>query len=157
MTPTRTRWHRRTALAVAVGVSSLAAADPGERGRGLFDGGTPLAAQIVGQGLALPVQASRCINCHSAGPAADDARGQAASGAGRRLAAKIGPALDRESLQRDRPRRGGPPSHYDAASMCRLLRTGIDPVSVIVDRNMPRYEIGTADCDALWAYLVGPS
>ena len=51
------------------------------------------------------------------------------------------------------PRRNGPPSRFDEASFCRLLRTGVDPADIVVPRAMPRYAIDDTDCRALWAYL----
>jgi hypothetical protein len=145
--PVRARPALSTLFAAAAALAADAAiVDPREMGRRLFNGEAPLAAQIAGQDLALPPQATRCTNCHA------DAPGRRGSEPRRSFA----PALSAEGLRRSQPRRGGPPSSYDVASMCRLLRTGIDPASVIVDRNMPRYEITTADCDALWVYLAGP-
>ena len=140
----RPRWSIWAAAAAAALAADASAADSREAGRRLFEGQTPLAAQISGQGLALPPQASRCTNCHAE---ATDAR---ASEPNRAFA----PVLSPDGLRRSQPRRGGPPSRYDVASMCRVLRTGIDPASVIVDRNMPRYELTDADCNALWVYLT---
>ena len=56
-----------------------------------------------------------------------------------------------------RSRRGGPPSAYDAASLCELLREGIDPAWVMVRQEMPRYAATDAQCIALWAFLVSPA
>ena len=137
--------------AVAVACCAVAArADPSsaEIGRSLFEGRAPLVAHIVGQDVALPVQASRCVNCHlDAAPNV----GAASSGAASR---RLGPTLTAVGLREPARRRGGPPSRYDSEAFCRLLRTGVDPASVIVDRSMPRYEIDTADCEALWAHLT---
>ena len=51
-------------------------------------------------------------------------------------------------------RRSGPPSRYDAGSLCTMLRTGVDPAHVIILRTMPRYDITDADCRALWLHLT---
>jgi len=61
--------------------------------------------------------------------------------------------LSRHSLASLQPRRGGPPSRFDDSSLCRLLRTGVDPAHVVIQRSMPRYELSDADCRALWAHL----
>ena len=53
-------------------------------------------------------------------------------------------------------RRGGPPSRYDAAGLCTLLRSGVDPAHVIILRTMPRYDINDADCQSLWLHLTAP-
>jgi hypothetical protein len=115
------------------------------RGRNLFEGAVALRGTIAGHASELPPPGARCINCHAAGlePAAQPA-------------ASFGPALTRRQLTQALPRRGGPPSRYDEATFCRLLRTGIDPAYVLITRSMPRYELPDEDCRALWAYLAGP-
>jgi hypothetical protein len=44
-------------------------------------------------------------------------------------------------------------------SFCKLLRTGVDPVSVLVAREMPIYDLDDAQCTSIWNYLTakGPS
>ncbi len=124
---------------LVLGGAAFAADAPGAaRGRQLFEGQAALPARITGQDFALPTQASRCINCH----------GAVAVGTQR-----IGPVLAAATLAEALPRRGGPPSRYDAASLCKLLRSGIDPAHVIIARTMPRYEISNADCRSLWLHL----
>lgn len=113
-----------------------AAARHGER---LYLGDERLAAQIHGQGVPLPGDASRCANCHGDAPA----RGSAGV-----------PALDPRALLTRASRRNGPPSRYDARSFCALLRTGLDPAQIQIPRVMPRYELTDAQCDALFAYLT---
>jgi len=145
------------AIMLTLAGGTLGAADSRDLGRSLFQGEAALTGQIAGQGLPLPVQASRCVNCHlatiaSSASGASSPREPASPAANR---AKLGPALNAGHLLHNLARRGGPPSHYDSATFCRVLRTGIDPAWVIVDRNMPRYNIGTRDCDALWTYLTG--
>ena len=132
------------AVVVAALVIACPDATPADVGRSLFEGRSPLVGRIAGQDIVLPVQASRCVNCHL------DARPAPGGAAAQRL----GPPLTGPSLLETVQRRGGPPSRYDSTAFCRLLRTGVDPAFVIVDRSMPRYEIDTADCEALWAHVA---
>jgi hypothetical protein len=104
-------------------------------GRELFNGTRPLAAHLDGHGESLPPMAARCANCHEG-------------------AQVIGGAVDKATLTRAVPRRGGPPSRYDEAAFCKLLRTGIDPAWVLLPRAMPRYRVGDSDCASLWAYVT---
>jgi cytochrome c553 len=130
-------------------LAASAAADDGVsalRGERLFRGEAALPARIVGQDFALPAQASRCVNCH--GPARGEAPSSPASATG------IAPALTRATLAEPLRRRGGPPSRYDAASLCTVLRSGVDPAHVIILRTMPRYEITDADCRSLWLHFT---
>lgn len=130
------------AVASAAGLllAGLAAAAAAGAWRGqaegaeLFDGRRPLVARIAGHDEALPAQASRCSNCHAG-------------------TSPVGGELSATTLASARPRRGGPPSRYDAARLCRLLREGIDPAHVMVPREMPRYTIDDAACEAMWAHL----
>jgi hypothetical protein len=129
-----------------------AAAAPGDapaRGRELFAGTAALRGTIAGHAGALPPQGTRCVNCHAVGSAAPVAA--PASGA---QAASFGPLLTRHGLTQPQARRGGPPSRYDEAAFCRLLRTGIDPAYILITRSMPRYELTDADCRALWLHLT---
>lgn len=132
----------RVGAAVAAGAALLAAASAAfvalhtrAAGAALYEGRQPLVARLVGHDQPLPPTAARCINCHE-GPQA------------------VGPALNERTLARTLARRGGPPSQYDAGSLCRLLREGTDPALVLVPRAMPRYEIDHRDCQALWAHLI---
>jgi hypothetical protein len=142
--------HARHALAAVATLAGLAtaAAAPGDGALGarLFDGRAPMEARLAGRDVALPVNASRCTNCHRRdGPA------RAAS------AGELGPALTAAALRTRQPRRGGPASAYDGGAFCRVLRTGVDPAQVIIDLRMPRYAASDAECAALWAYLGGSS
>ena len=119
-----------------------------ERGRQLFAGEVPLEGRVSGHADPLPVQASRCINCH-----ADSAATQAA-GARDSTTQSFGPRLDGVLLTQMHARRGGPPSRYDATALCRALRSGVDPAYVVIPRAMPRYTPSDADCEALWSYLT---
>jgi mono/diheme cytochrome c family protein len=148
---------RRRAWPLALGLVALFAgaahaddAASAARGRQLFVGEAPLAARIVGQDFALAPEAGRCINCHgaTAGPAGPRA---SAAGSPADLAA---PVLSAATLTATVRRRGGPPSRYDAAALCTLLRTGVDPAHVMILRTMPRYEINDADCRSLWLHLT---
>jgi hypothetical protein len=126
------------------GVAGAAAADA-TRGRALFEGSAALPARVHGQDFALPAQASRCVNCHVAPSAPTSAASAVAAGA---------PLLTAAALSTPTRRRGGPPSRYDAASLCTLLRSGVDPAYVMIQRTMPRYDISDADCQALWLHLM---
>jgi mono/diheme cytochrome c family protein len=127
-------------------LATTAGADGAARGRQLFEGELALPARIVGQDFALPAAASRCVNCHGA------SSGNAASSPA--ATQQVGPALTRSTLTDAVRRRGGPPSRYDAASLCALLRSGVDPAHVIILRTMPRYDISDADCRSLWLHLT---
>lgn len=144
-TPVRARPLRcRSAvggLALAGLVVALVSADAlpdWPRGYALYRGFGTLDAEISGTGVALPAKASACVNCHDATP----------SGAPRR----IGP-LDRAALTTATPRRGGPPSAYSGETFCAVLRDGVDPAFVMVDRTMPRFRLSDEDCRALWTYV----
>ena len=131
--------HRALIAACATGLA-LAACAPGEaeRGRRLFDGEAALEARLAGHRAPLPALASRCSNCHARDAAAPPA---------------FASLLSQRRLVALSSRRGGPPSRFDAASLCTLLRSGVDPAEVMVAQAMPRYAIADADCRALWAYL----
>ena len=129
-------------LAAAALPPAAAPAEALARGRALFAGTAPMRGTISGHASALPPAGARCVNCHAAGAAS--------------ASASFGPLLTRPHLTGLLPRRGGPPSRYDEATFCRLLRTGIDPAYVLITRSMPRYELPDADCQALWLHLTGP-
>lgn len=127
-----------------------------EGAKALFHGtaslaGMPLRGRLAGHPADLPTAATRCINCHST----DSKSG--GGGLSRRASNAFGTPLNAATLAGRLPRRGGPPSRYDAASLCRVLRDGIDPAFVIVNQAMPRYEISDAQCAALWLWLVKPA
>ncbi|ADO74265.1 conserved uncharacterized protein [Stigmatella aurantiaca DW4/3-1] len=113
-----------------------------QRGERLFSGTESLSAQIQGQGMPLPGEATRCENCHSDAPV-------------RISFETAAPVLDAQALLTKRSRRNGPLSHYDEKTFCTLLRTGVDPALIQIQRIMPRYEIDDAQCAALFAYLTG--
>jgi cytochrome c5 len=113
-----------------------------EAGRQVFTGAQPLVAHMPGHSQALPVAAARCSNCHAA-------PGLPASGA-----SSLGPRLNAGQLMQPQARRGGPLSRYDAASLCRVLREGVDPAGVVLASAMPRYTVDDATCRQLWTFLT---
>jgi hypothetical protein len=113
-----------------------------ERGDSLFHAKEKLNGRIRGHDDALPPEVVRCANCH-------EASGNV------RLSRVAAPHLDRSVLLTWRERRGGPPSRYDQAAFCKLLRTGIDPANIVIAREMPVYEVDEAQCASLWTFLVG--
>ncbi|HJS05678.1 MAG TPA: hypothetical protein VJ832_19535 [Variovorax sp.] len=115
------------------------------RGARLFDGTEALAGTLSGHSTPLPVEATRCIQCHS-GPGKSTA-----------VTSDFAPPLGRRQLREARARRGGPPIAYEQASFCRTLRTGVDPGHIVLPRAMPRFDADDAQCAALWDYLTqGP-
>ena len=130
----------------AHGAAARADAVAVEHGRQLFVGKRPMSGLITGHAATLPAHASRCMNFHAAGTAPKSVSASAST-------PLLGPTLTIRLLTQPVARRGGPPSHYDEASLCRLLRTGVDPAHVIIARAMPRYELSAAECHALWMYL----
>jgi hypothetical protein len=134
------RFHRLLLGAVTVSLCGGAlgyamGAQVSTAGRALYDGQQALSAHVFGHDDPLPPLAARCINCHE--------------GIG-----AIAPRLDAQLLLNPQARRGGPPSRYDEAAFCRLLRDGLDSAFVQLPREMPRYTIETPDCNALWTYLT---
>lgn len=103
----------------------------------------PLPGRLAGHTFDLPAAATRCVNCH-AGVARTASLDSAA----------FATPLHAGTLQLAISRRGGPPSTYDASSLCRVLREGVDPAFVVVDQAMPRYQASDAQCAALWAWLT---
>ncbi|WP_323122062.1 hypothetical protein [Burkholderia alba] len=133
------------ALAVLLGwLPAGAHADDTALGRALFTGAAPLRGRLSTHPSDLPAGVVRCANCHAAG---QDAR----------VANSIAPRLNASWLGELQSRRGGPPSQYDRASFCALLRTGLDPAYVLINVEMPRYRISDRDCGALWQFLDGAS
>lgn len=112
-------------------------------GRSMFFGGGPLQGAILGHPEALPQQLAACANCHT--------------GAVGPKSASFGPRLDGSRMTEMRGRRGGPPSAFTPASFCRMLRTGVDPASILITRQMPRYTLDDNQCLGLWRYLMETS
>lgn len=116
--------------------------DAARRGDALFRGKQVLKGKIRGHDEFSPAEAVRCVNCH----------GAAQSGPPSRVSA---PHLDRSLLLEYRQRRSGPPSRYDQPAFCKLLRTGIDPASIVIAREMPIYDLDQDQCAGLWSFLIG--
>lgn len=124
-----------------------------ERGSALYHGDAPLAGKLAGNATALPLSATRCINCHektTTPPAGSEFQIDQGSSSGKGTYA---PVLNRTWLLTPRSRHGGPASAYDAPSLCKLLQTGIDPVDVVVPPAMPRYDASQQQCSDLFAYF----
>jgi hypothetical protein len=136
-------------------------------GQWLFEGRVAITARMSGHSLSLPVEASRCSNCHSHSQSdangatliSSTARsGQARSGQARSDQTRFyGPPLNQSTLSFSKIRRGGPASRYDALSFCKLLREGIDPASVVINNTMPRYQLSDAQCSSIWSYVMSYS
>lgn len=121
-----------------------------QQGEAMFQGKVLLPANLAGQEMILPVQASRCINCHGTvqkNPWIDPSVSQPP--AEQTFASPINGAW----LKQARMRHGGPESKYDQPALCKLLREGVDPGHVMISTTMPRYNLTDAQCAALWAYL----
>jgi hypothetical protein len=125
-------------LAAGVAVQQWRAHKRFERGQLIYQQGLP-SAHLAGDESTLPGLATRCVNCHESNRGAQGA---------------FAPALNANMLTNLHARRGGPPSRYDQASLCKLLHEGIDPAWVQIPRAMPRYRLTDEDCAALWGYLV---
>ena len=144
----RLRWHA-CLVAVALGatfVSGAVAVARGRsgaaRGRAIFLGREPIKGRVRGHQSDLPSSVVVCHNCHLTGAPPPGSLSRPA------------PRIDRSSLLEARGRRGGPPSSYDRAAFCKLLRTGVDPAYVLVVREMPVFDIDDAQCEGLWRYLT---
>src|SRR5438552_11660344 len=142
--PSRARW-RWLLVAIAAIASCRGPSRRIELGRAWFTGTRPLTARLAGHGLDLPQMAVRCTNCHR--HEGDRCPGAASS-------QDFAPALGPARLTRPLRRRGGPPSTYDLAGLCRLLRTGVDPAFVMIAQAMPRYVFTDEECGDLWAFLA---
>jgi hypothetical protein len=119
-----------------------------QRGAALFEGKSKLRARILGSEELLPDDTVTCSNCHPIEPVLGTSR----DGVSPDFAPRLGPS----SLKQERRRRGGPPTRYDQAALCRVLRDGVDPAHIVIPDSMPRYDINQADCEALWTYLTVP-
>jgi hypothetical protein len=137
---------RRTAMMMVVAVAALhgtAGATDVDDGRALFTGTSPLVGRIATHRSHLPSEVLRCANCHEweASPP---------------VPLTVAPSFSRSWLLGVKERRGGPASSYDLTAFCTLLRTGEDPAHLIVNVQMPRYELSARDCENLWHFLLGP-
>jgi hypothetical protein len=123
---------------------SAAAASPAAMGQRVFDGPVALHGRLYTQADDLPTKIVRCANCHSFGTSPPVPNSNA-------------PRLSSQWLEQLRQRRGGPKSSYDATRFCSLLRTGVDPVHIVINVEMPRYQMTDEECRALWAFLTRTS
>jgi hypothetical protein len=112
------------------------------RGEALFRGNIDLHGRLYTHVVDMPPRVVRCANCHAVDDGPDVPR-------------SLAPRLTHNLLLLPRARRGGPPSHYDRAGFCTLLRSGIDPAFVMISVEMPRYAIDDVNCQALWRYVTG--
>lgn len=129
------------ALVVAAHAAGTVAGDPASvahLGALIFNGDVAVPAHLRGDPQPLPAAASRCVNCHAQDPGRSG----------------FAPPLSRVSLTVAQPRRGGPASAYDASAFCRVLRTGIDPMQIVLARGMPQFDASDRDCSALWTFLT---
>ncbi len=110
-------------------------------GERLYRGTASLTGNIAGHTTAMPASVLACTNCHVGGSGNAGSDSQAA------------PDLRGGWLSTVRSRRNGPAARYTQITFCRTLRTGIDPVYIILPVQMPRFAISDADCAALWTYL----
>lgn len=131
------RWLVPLAAVLACAGVQAAAAGDAQRGERIFTGAEALPQQGP---IVLPAPMAACAQCHARSGAA-------------RLEVKRAPPLTAAWLLQARARRGGPPSAFDQASFCAALRSGIDPQSIVMRKSMPRFEISSAQCTALWTYL----
>lgn len=136
---------RMLAPAAGIGLVLLLAwaivSNPWFSGYALYHGYLTLPARIAGQDFDLPGRASQCVNCHDAERVARDPT------------LRLVP-LNRDALSEPGARRGGPQSVYTEASFCSLMRDGIDPASVLINRTMPQFTLTDQNCNALWTYLM---
>ena len=142
-----------------------------ERGQAIFEGSADLSGRLAGHSMPLPRLATRCMNCHEtvdAAPAASAASVSASTSTSATATATalataaaepvirktLATPLNRVGLSTRQSRHGGPPTRYDIASLCRLLRRGVDAGQVVISTVMPRYDALDAQCADLHAYLV---
>jgi len=140
---------------VATGLALLSGpllADPGaaeSRGRQIYTEGTSptggdITATVGSEGLSLPASAVPCASCH--GP----------DGLGRPEGGVLPPDIRWSELTKayDHVHEDGRrhPA-FEAVSLARLLRTGLDPADNRLDGSMPLYAMSVQDMDDLLAYL----
>ena len=109
-------------------------------GRRMFLGESPLEGTIASHTELLPARTVACANCHL--------------GVGLASGGSFAPVLSQSGLTQPSGRRGGPPSEFALASFCRMLRTGVDPASILITRRMPRYTLSDDQCLDLWHFLM---
>ena len=127
--------------ATAPAATAPATQDTLRPGQQLFYGEVDLHGRIRTHLVDLPPQVVRCGNCHAVRDGPDVPR-------------SLAPRLTRNLLLEPFARRGGPPSHYDFARFCALLRSGLDPAYVLISVDMPVYTIDDDGCRALWGFVT---
>jgi hypothetical protein len=136
--------HRLSTKLLLMVITALpigAGASPADDGRALFVGDRQLTGKIAMHQRNLPSELLRCSNCHQSQASAP-------------VKLTVAPRLTRDWVLTPHERHGGPSTVYDLESFCVMLRTGKDPANLIVNVQMPRYEIAQSDCGSLWAYLT---
>ena len=113
------------------------------RGKALFTGAEPLVGRIREHQDDMPPAVVTCSNCH-------------ASHTQSAVKGSDAPILSAAFLNDRRSRRHGPESAYNERSFCRVMRTSMDPVYVLLDHTMPAYQISDAQCESLWRFLQSP-
>jgi mono/diheme cytochrome c family protein len=103
-----------------------------DEGRAFYVGGNGIVARVAGR----ESRNLACAGCHG---------GEAAGGGEGRT--RI-PPIDRRSLER-----GSGTTAYDLPSFIRALTSGVGPDGRRFSLAMPRYEITTAQAEALWRFL----
>lgn len=122
---------------------------------GLLASGEPVRA-VVQKGVVLEGFEAACVNCHRrSGLGGSEGQIPVRPIAGRLLftASQTGFARRRAVATGAADVRPA----YTRASLARALREGIDPTGRVLDALMPRYALGDAEIDQLYAYLAGLS
>src|SRR5262245_27130647 len=132
----RTELLRWLGASLALALLGAAPAPVLELGGRLYRGEAALTARMTGHNENLPLEAVRCINCHK----------REGEPAAQPVTENFGPPLG-AGLGRPTVRRGGPPSRYDAKTLCRLVRDGVDPAYVMIPQTMPRYTMSDRECE----------
>jgi hypothetical protein len=111
---------------------------------GLLPSGRPVAAVVQGD---VPVTGAQlaCAACHGR------------SGMGSGEGGKVAPPIGATFLAAPRPKPPRPRPAYDARTLARAVREGIDSAGNRLDPMMPRYRMDDADVAALRGYLRGLS
>lgn len=122
---------------------------------GLLASGEPVRA-VVQKSVVLEGFEAACVNCHRrSGLGGSEGQTPVRPIAGRLLftASQTGFARRRAVATGAADVRPA----YTRASLARALREGIDPTGRVLDALMPRYALGDAEIDQLYAYLAGLS
>jgi hypothetical protein len=147
-------------LLLFIGIEHATANDnttPEQRGAAIFYGEIDVPGHLDGHNLVLPTLATRCANCHeeintTPSPTPNTTPNTTPNNT-TPSSTPFAHTLTSEHLQTPQTRRGGPPSVFNAQRLCTLLRTGIDPVHIVISTTMPRYHLTDAQCEDIWAFL----